>query len=468
MHDVFRRLFAALFALILLLPLGLYFAGTPALAAGKRVIVTPNADYSGFDMETVKNVDQAGCQTACLANDTCRAFTFNTKARWCFLKSDFGALAATPDAVAGRVVEAIDLTPSIEKQRLAELDFLSSGYIDEARTLIGALKDRYSTDGASYTALRSDGAAAMRAGNYDAAATAFGRALAIADDEAIAWLDFSRANLARTPDNYSDRDQAWTDASAAAIDGYLRADTVAARAVALALAGGGLTKREEWKAAIRTYRASLALAETGSVRAAYDKLVAEHGFRILSNDVQADSAVPQICIVFSDKLAVSRPDLADFVTVEGGDGTAVEPQQSQICINGVKHGSRYIIRVRAGLPAADGEKLASPVELSIYVRDREPWVGFAGNAYVSARRPRRLDPAELGQHRQGAGDDLPDRRPRHRPGDPRRPLPVESGQLFRPDHRGRDRREGLAGRGRHRVQAEPDHGDRDPRRRRRA
>ena len=123
------------------------------------------------------------------------------------------------------------------------------------------------------------------------------------------------------------------------------------------------------------------------MRAAYDKLVAEHGFRILSHDVQADSAVPQICIVFSDKLAVSRPDLADFVTVEGGDGLAVKPPQSQICINGVKHGSRYIIRVRAGLPAADGEKLASPVELSVYVRDRAPWVGFAGNAYVLPAGP---------------------------------------------------------------------------------
>ena len=383
MRDGSRRLLAALFA-FLLLPCA---AGTPALAAGKRVIVTPNADYSGFDMKTVKDVDQAGCQAACLADGACRAFTFNTKAKWCFLKSDFGALAATPDAVAGRVVEAIDLTPSIEHQRLAELDFLPGSYIDEARTLVGALKDRFSASGASYNVLRNEGTTAMRAGNYDGAAVAFGQALAIADDEAIAWLDFSRASLARKPEAYSDREQAASDATAAAIDGYLRSDTVAARAVALALAGGGLTKREEWKPAIRAYRASLALAETASVRAAYDKLVAEHGFRILSHDVQADSATPQICVVFSDKLAVSRPDLADFVTVEGGDGLAVEPQESQICINGVTFGSRYIIRVRAGLPAADGEKLASPVELSVYVRDRAPWVGFAGNAYVLPAGP---------------------------------------------------------------------------------
>ncbi len=387
MLDVSRRLVAAIFAFVLLLPVIAYAATAPALAAGKRVIITPNADYADFDMKTVKNVDQAGCQSACLADTACRAFTFNSKAGWCFLKSDFGVLALTPDAVAGRVVEAVALSPSLERQRLDELNFLPSGFIDEARTLVGALTDRFSASGSSYGALRAAGATAMRAGRYDEAATAFGRALAIADDEAIAWLDFSRANLARAPKDYEARQQAASDATAAAIDGYLRADTPAARAVALALAGTGLAKREEWKPAIRAYRASLALAETASVRAAYDKLVSEHGFRIIAHDVQADSATPQICIRFSDKLAVSRPDLADFVKVEGGDGLAIEPQESQICVNGVTFGSRYIVRVRAGLPAADGETLASPVELSIYVRDRAPWVGFAGNAYVLPAGP---------------------------------------------------------------------------------
>ena len=333
-------------------------------------------------MQTVKDVDLPACQAACLADNTCRAFTFNTKAKWCFLKTDFGALAATPGATAGRVVDAVELTPSLVRQRQAELDFLPNDYLDEARALVGGLKDRYSANGMSYGALRSAGADALRSGNFDGAAVAFGRALTIANEEAVAWLDFARASLGRNPSNYSDRDRAATDASAAAIDGYLRADTPAARAIALALAGGGLAKREVWLPAIRAYRASLALAEVASVRSEYDKLIAEHGFRILSHDVQADSAVPQICIKFSDKLAVTRPDLADFVTVEGGDGLAVEPQESQICVNGVKHGSRYIVRVRAGLPAADGETLAHPVEISVYIRDREPWVGFAGNAYV--------------------------------------------------------------------------------------
>ncbi len=48
----------------------------------------------------------------------------------------------------------------------------------------------------------------------------------------------------------------------------------------------------------------------------------------------------------------------------------------------MKHGNRYHIRVRGGLPSADGETLAHPAELDVYIRDRSPWVGFAGNAYV--------------------------------------------------------------------------------------
>ena len=98
---------SVLAAAALLLPL--FFTGHADAADTRRVIVTQGADYSGFDSKTVKNTDLPGCQTACLADSTCKAFTFNTKAGWCFLKSDFGPLASTPGAVAGRVVSVADM-----------------------------------------------------------------------------------------------------------------------------------------------------------------------------------------------------------------------------------------------------------------------------------------------------------------------------------------------------------------------
>ncbi len=45
-------------------------------------------------------------------------------------------------------------------------------------------------------------------------------------------------------------------------------------------------------------------------------------------------------------------------------------------------GRRYNIKLRAGLPSANGEELRADVELNLYVPDRAPFVGFANNAYV--------------------------------------------------------------------------------------
>jgi uncharacterized protein YfaS (alpha-2-macroglobulin family) len=364
----------------------LTFLGGPdglgeARAAERRIIVTPESDYAGFDTRTLKAVTLDACKKACIDDLACRAFTFNTKAGWCFLKNDNGPLASFAGATAGRIVESVDFTPTVEQQRKAELDFTGS-YFDESRDLAANIKRRFDPAGAGYLALRDLGTAAYRGGSYDRAAGEFGKALAVADESAAAWRDFGAASLARNPENWSEKQEALTDATAAAINAYMRADTPGDRALALSLMGDGFAKREAWKPSWRAYRASLAIREDANVRAAYDKVIAEHGFRILSHEVDADVAQPRICVVFSEDLPVSRADLPDFVTVEGGSGLAIEPQQRQICIDGVEHGVRYKVRVRGGLPSADGEVLAQPVDLDIFVRDRAPWVGFAGNAYV--------------------------------------------------------------------------------------
>ena len=231
--------------------------------------------------------------------------------------------------------------------------------------------------------------------------------------------------------------------------------------------GSGFERRELWRQAYRAYRASLKINDNGDVRSKYEKVLAEHGFRILSNTVDADSADPRICIVFSDKLAVTRTDLADYVTVEGGDNLAIEPSDTQICIDGIKHGSRYQVRVRGGLPSADGETLDHPAEINVYVRDRAPWVGFAGNDYVlpagkGASIPIvsvNTDKAKATVYRIG------DRGARRR--DPvRRQLPPPARPLCRRHDQRQYRREGLGRRGHHPADAERERDHRDPDRRR--
>ncbi|HEV7284117.1 MAG TPA: MG2 domain-containing protein, partial [Kaistia sp.] len=194
--------------------------------------------------------------------------------------------------------------------------------------------------------------------------------------------EFALGLLKRNPDDYSQRQEVLAAATSAAINAYLRADGAGDQALSLALLAHSLERREMWKQAIKAYRLSLEYKQDPQFRAAYDKLIAERGFRIVSNTVDADAASPRMCVVFSDPLPVADTTLSDYVIVEGGKGLAVEPQDSQICVDGLKHGQRYTLRFRAGLPSADGEKLAQTASVSSYIRDRAPWVGFAGNAYV--------------------------------------------------------------------------------------
>ena len=76
-----------------------------SIAADRRIETTPDADYFGFDLRTVQSVSQDQCEAACIGDKACKAFTYNTKAQWCFLKSDFNQLMSFPGAVAGKVVE---------------------------------------------------------------------------------------------------------------------------------------------------------------------------------------------------------------------------------------------------------------------------------------------------------------------------------------------------------------------------
>ncbi len=371
-------------SLLVLLTLAFIFGISSAHAADKRLIVTKGADYSGFDYRTVKDVTFDACQSACLNDSRCKALTFNEKAGWCFLKSDFGGLSAATSASAARVVVVPPVATSVTEQRIAELNFLSGGQPVDAERFARTLSTRYSPPvGMSYEALRQAGIRARTAGDPDSAAIALGRALAIAAEDSRTWLEYALASLERKPKESDAQSQARLDALYASINAYERTTSEADRAEALTTLGTALAAMQTWRPAIKAYRASLALVEDPRLRAVYDKAVAEHGFHIASNEVDSDSESPRACIVFSEPLASGEDThLSDYVTVDPSEGVSIEPEEAQICVDGLKHGERYTVRVRAGLPSNEGETLTSTAEISVFVRDRLPWVGFAGDAYV--------------------------------------------------------------------------------------
>ena len=84
--------------------MSLCLALTGTAAAERELVVTQGADLFGKDYQTLKEVELDACESACLADTRCQAFTYNTKARWCFLKESAGEARPFPTAVSGRIV----------------------------------------------------------------------------------------------------------------------------------------------------------------------------------------------------------------------------------------------------------------------------------------------------------------------------------------------------------------------------
>ena len=90
-----------------------------------QLIFAQSADYFGHDYRTLKKVPMKTCISACLSDNKCKAFTYNNKAKWCFLKTEVGDLKSFKGATAGRVVgEVKQVVAEIAKPK--KLKFLRS------------------------------------------------------------------------------------------------------------------------------------------------------------------------------------------------------------------------------------------------------------------------------------------------------------------------------------------------------
>lgn len=353
----------------------------PAAAQDKRIVTIDDADYFGADYRTVKEVDLEACKSACLADNQCRAFTFNTSAGWCFLKSDFGELQSFAGAIAGRVVEVRAPRADQSADRKAELVFVPSAQLESAETYSLSIANSRHATGQTAAQLRQSGLLALSKRQGALAEADFLQLIKLEPGNYEAWTHLSTALLLQDPDNWQEKETKRKNAVSASLNAYLRAVNAQEQALALELLARALTTRSEYRTAIKAYRASLALEENSSIRYRYDELVAEHGFRIVDHQVDSDSATPRVCLVFSQKLPVGE-DLSPYLSVEGEGTFSVEAEENQICADGLNHGARYQVTARSGLPAADGEKLEKNAALTIYVKDRSPSVNFLSRSYV--------------------------------------------------------------------------------------
>ncbi len=357
-------------------------AGDVQETSARRLVVVEGVDYFGRDLETRQDLDLEACQSACLADGRCKAFTYNRKARWCFLKSDFEDARPFPSAVSGHITTGEANAQEREARRLAELGFLPRGYAEEARRQAAEIAARPRPVSARFDRLLAEAEEAERSQHWQDALGRYAEALRLAPEAPSAWLGLARASLSFDPNDWQARQRLLAASSSAAINSFLMAGTEAERLRALGALGQAMAARDQWRPAIRALRAALAVKEDASIRAIYEGWLADHGFRITGHRVDSDAANPRICVDLSDPLPKDRAGLADFLQVEAGRGLTVELDPQSLCVDGVIHGERYRLRVRAGLPAADGETLAASADLDIYVRDRSPSARFLGRAYV--------------------------------------------------------------------------------------
>jgi alpha-2-macroglobulin len=353
-----------------------------AAESQRDVIISKDSDYFGFDLRTEKDVDLGVCETICLSDKQCNAFTYNPKVQWCFLKTDFGKLQSAPGSIAGKVIEVAGGEDLGAPEPLS----FAGNYIDAAAQYRTTILAAQGVDGSSVSELVAAAREAENAGDNRNAAFRFGQAIAANPDEAALWNSLARNTFAIVPsvdENYTLQQSALS----AALNGYQTSRNIEERAEALSLFGKALDRNSDGRGSIDAYKASLELQASAETDAALLDARSRYGFRILGNTIDADAETPRACVQFSEDL--TDADYTNFVRLDDATPQALTAQGREICVDGLKHGSRYRLTLRAGLPSVVGENLEKPVALNLFVRDRAANVRFNSDNFVlpgSARR----------------------------------------------------------------------------------
>jgi len=276
---------------------------------------------------------------------------------------------------------ALSAAPALAQKAYQRPDLLQDGQRLEER-----LKREISTTGRPAAQLLRDGETAL---NRDArTALPLANAAVVSDpNNPAAWRLLARAAIGIEPKDYRERYELRSRAVAAAYLAYQRSATKPEEAASLAVLGRVFEATEVWRPALSAYRMSLDLQDDARLRAAYEKLRETRGFRLVGNKVDADAASPRACFEFSEPLSRARLDFAPYIAISGGKGDfAVTAEERQLCVDGLRHGERYAMVVRQGVPSAvDGENLLKSADYEIYVRDRSASVRFTGKNYVLPR-----------------------------------------------------------------------------------
>ena len=271
----------------------------------------------------------------------------------------------------------------------ADKAFKRSDLDDAAIKLEAQIKSDAGTVTKPAATLRHDADAAFQKNDFRTGMTVLGQLVTVAPTDASNWLRLARTVSQIRPRDDRERALLLDRGSTAAYIAYQRANARDLEADSLGLLGKTLVDRKLWRPALNSMRLALDLRESADLRGQYERLRTEHGFRMLDYSVDSDAISPRACFQFSEELPGRRTDFSPYVAVVGQDKLAISANDKQVCVEGLKHGERYQITLRAGLPSVVRETLAKSADFTIFVRDRKPFVRFSGKAYVLPRNGQR-------------------------------------------------------------------------------
>src|SRR3981081_457279 len=271
----------------------------------------------------------------------------------------------------------------------ADKSFKRDDLADAAIKLEAQIKAEAGQVAKSAAALRREADAAFPRNDFRSGMQILGQIVTVAPDDSANWLRLAKTVLQIGPSNDREKTLLLERAATAAYIAYQRSNNASEEAESLVVVGRSFGDRSIWRPALDALRVSLDLREVAEVRQQYERIREDHGFRLLDYSVDADAASPRACFQFSEDLAGKRTDFSPFVAATGEAKPALSVDEHQICVEGLKHGERYTVTMRAGIPSVVKETLAKTAEFNIYVRDRKPFVRFADKAYVLPRTGQR-------------------------------------------------------------------------------
>ncbi|MEE9453365.1 MAG: alpha-2-macroglobulin family protein [Paracoccaceae bacterium] len=372
----------ALFTLLTVIFMPIHAFAQESPIPARRSIMSQDMDFYGGDIRAIFDTELRTCESACIADNSCVAFTFNQNKGACFLKDSLDSMQAFNGALSAEIVNTPRRVLQNGAVQAARLGFLPAGFLSDATRQAQRFGEDYPVNQQDIRLLNSQVRIALKTSDYNTAYWARAAAVNITD-RAADWLDLGQLAVVFKTENKSDLQ--WI-ATSSAINAFLRSTSAKIQADAMVLLAQTLETRGYGSEMIPALQLAQSIAPSENTEIALERAMGLYGFRVVEHQIDSDTASPRICAIFSDELVKNNVDYATYVRTDAGN-LPVEVNGDQLCIDGFTHGQRVRITLREGLPAASGEKLRASINLEIYVRDRTPSVRFVGRSYVLPKSP---------------------------------------------------------------------------------